>query len=221
MEPRSPVLRRILVALVILIPGVVFVWIGRSSTHHFETLDHYGPKRTEKVVRNGDTITDTIYHKVPDLRFVDRNGDERRLKSLGGKAVLIEFFQKKTVLKRLAVEFKGIPSIRFLSLLPDTSMNGAELRQYTDHIGADSLQWTFGRAPMERIEQFAIEGCFKGAASADTIERLIRKHPIMVLLDRKNHVRGTYEGPHSNEVERAIDEIRLLMKEMDKKQEPS
>ena len=221
MEPNSPVLRRILVLLVIIVPGVVFVWIGRSSTHHFKTLEHYGPKRTEKVVRNGDTITDTVYHKVPDLRFLDRNGQERQLKSLDGKAILVEFFQEKTVLKRLAVEFKGIPSIRFLSLLPDTSMNGQELRQYTDHIGADSLQWYFGRAPMERIEQFAVEGCFKGAASRDTIAGLIREHPIMVLLDEEHHVRGTYEGPHSNEIERAVDEIRLLMKEMDKNEEPS
>lgn len=216
MEPRSPFLRLILLALIILLPGILFVWVGVSSTHHFKTLEHYGPKGSEQLVKNGDTIVDTTYHQVPDFHFRDRSGKERSLKGMGGKIVLVEFFQEKTLLKRLAVEFEGIPSIRFLSIPSDTDMSQMELRQYADHIGADSLRWTFAQAPQERIEQFAIEGCFKGAASPDTIRKLIH-HPVMVLIDDEHHVRGVYEGPHSNEIERAVDEIRLLMKEIDQK----
>lgn len=220
MERRSQTLRRIYLLSLLLVPGALFVWIGVNSTHHFETLDHYGPKKLRKVSEEGSTPPDTIYHKVPDFSFVDRKGNERHLKGLEGKAILVEFFQNETLLKRVAVEFRGFRSIHFLSVLTDTSMSGRELRQYTDHIGVDTLRWTFARAPMERIEQFAIKGCFKGAAPPDTIRRLI-KHPVMVLLDDEYHVRGIYEGPHANEVERAIKEIRLLMKELDQKKNPS
>lgn len=218
---RSRLFHYFSLALIILFPGVVFVYIGVNSTHNFETLDHYGPKKTRQVARNGDTITDTIYHKVPDLRFTDRKGRKKHLKGLPGKVTLVEFFQKKTLLKRIAVEFRGIPELHLLSVLTDTSTGRTELGQYTDHIRVDSSRWTFARAPIERIEQFAIEGCFKGAAPPDTIRRLIRKYPVMVLLDDEHHVRGIYEGPHANEIERAIDEIRLLLKEMDKKERRS
>ena len=204
-------------ALIILLPGAIFVYIGVNSTHNFETLDHYGPERVQKRVENGDTLTDTVHHKVPDVRFTDQAGRQRHLKGLDGRAFLVEFFQKKTLLKRVAVDFRGIPEIHLLSILTDSSMSQAELGRYTDHIRVDSSRWTFAQAPMERIERFAIEGCFKGAASPDTIRKLIR-HPIMVLLDDEYHVRGIYEGPHANEIERAIDEIRLLMKEMDRKE---
>lgn len=218
MEPSSRPIRFLLLLGILLLPGLIFVWIGRESTHHFEELDHYGPKKVETKLRDGDSIRDTVYHTVPDFHFIDRYGKEKKLKELDGTVTLVEFFQKKTLLKRLAVEFEGIPSIHFLSIVTDTNMNGTEIRHYTDHIGADSLRWTFARAPMERIEQFAIEGCFKGAASPDTIRKLIRKHPVMVLLDKDHHVRGVYEGPHANEIDRAIDEIRLLMKEMDQEE---
>ncbi len=217
MGARSRLSHYISLALIILLPGAIFVYIGMKSTHHFKTLEHFGPKSTEQVVRNGDTLTETVYHQVPDFRFIDCKGKERHLKELPGKVTLVEFFQKKTLLKRLSVEFRGIPSVHFLSILTDTNMSGSELRRYTDHIRVDTSRWTFARAPMNRIEQFAVEGCFKGATAPDTIRRLIRQHPVMVLLDEEHHVRGVYEGPHANEIERAIDEIRLLMKEMDKR----
>lgn len=221
MGRRSRLFHYLSLALIILLPGSIFVYIGVNSTHNFDTLKHYGPKETRQVVRDGDTLADTVYHKVQDFRFLDRNGKKRRLKELQGKAIFVEFFQSKTILKRLAVEFRGIPEIHLLSILTDTNMSGKELRQYTDHIRVDSSRWTFARAPTERIEQFAVDGCFKGAASPDTIRRMVQEYPVMVLLDDEYRVRGVYEGPHANEVERAIDEIRLLMKELDKKDKPS
>ncbi len=212
----SRILKHISLLLILLLPGAVFVYIGVNSDHHFQELEHYGPKKVKKWVRNGDTLIDTVYHKVPDFQFRDEEGDQRRLKAIDARAIFVEFFQKKSILKRMSVELGGFSSIHFLSIVTDTSISGRELRQYTDHIRVDSTQWTFARAPMERIEQFAVEGCFKGAASSDTIRKLIHEHPVMVLLDDQYHVRGVYEGPHANEIDRAIDEIRLLMKEMDR-----
>lgn len=218
MERRRKYIQSIGLFLIIFLPGVLFIWVGKNSEHHFETLEHYGPRKAYQRIREGDTINDTLYHRVPDLRFTDRHGDERRLKELDGRAFLVEFFREESVLKRMAVEFHGIDALHFLSLLPDTMMGEEELRYYSRHIRADSLQWTFGRAPMERIEQFAVEGCFKGAAPPDTIRKLIR-HPVLVLLDEEYHVRGIYEGPHAFEIDRVSKEIRLLMKEMDQKKD--
>ncbi len=220
MKRRSKYLQILSLFLIIFLPGILFIWVGVNSQHNFEKLPYYGPKEPVQRVQEGDTLVDTLYHQVPDLRFKDRSGDKRSLKELGGRATLVEFFQEESLLKRLVVEFDGIRDIRFLSLLPDTTMNQRELQHYSEHIGADSLQWTFGRASQERIEQFAIEGCFKGAAPADTIRKLIQ-HPVMVLLDEEHHVRGVYEGPHAFEIDRVGKEIRLLMKEMDQNASPS
>lgn len=217
---RSKFSRIATLALIIFLPGILFVWVGRVSQHNFESLEYYGPKELDTEVVNGDTITDTLYHRVPDLHFKDRSGQERSFKSLEGRAILVEFFQDKSLLKRLSVEFDGIPDVHFLSLVPDTSMGLEKVRHYADHVQSDSSQWTFALTPPERIEQFAIEGCFKGASSEEKIRKLIR-HPVMVLIDEDHHVRGVYEGPHAAETDRMTDEIRLLLKELDQKEESS
>ncbi len=177
---------------------------------------------------NGKTTTDTIWHKVKTINFVNQLGDTVTLDSLKGKVLVIDFFftHCPTIcpglarsMKRLQDSFKGENDsiVQFLSISIDPEHDSVpQLRQFANRYTSNHDSWWFLTGNKAEIYNFALNELKASVADANVDTAFIHTENFF-LLDRDRVVRGWYNGFDTVEQAKLVRDIPILMLEKDKK----
>ena len=177
---------------------------------------------------NGKTTTDTIWHKVKTINFVNQLGKTVTLDSLKGKVLVIDFFftHCPTIcpalarsMKRLQDSFKGDNDsiVQFLSISIDPEHDSVEaLRTFANRYTSNHDSWWFLTGNKKDIYNFALNELKASVADANIDTAFIHTENFF-LLDRDRVVRGWYNGFDTLEQARLVRDIPILMLEKDKK----
>ena len=181
------------------------------------------------VVRtsNGKTSTDTIWHKVKNIHFVNQLGKHVSLDDLHGKVLVIDFFFSRCPsicpglamrMKRLQDSFKQNDSIvQFISISVDPEHDSVpQLRKFADRFSVNHDTWWFVTGDKKEIYDFALHELKAGLADTDVDTAFIHTENFF-LLDSSRIVRGWYNGFDTVKQARLVRDIPLLMLERDKK----
>jgi protein SCO1/2 len=135
---------------------VPLVFYGIARTYGVAMPPRYFPDSVVTRIKDGKEITDTIWHKVANIRLVNQLGDTVTLDSLRGKVILIDFFfthcasicpilthnmrHMQDALKLSDKIKQGDPTdtnfVQFLSLTVDPAHDSAPvLKRYADRYG--------------------------------------------------------------------------------------
>ena len=211
----------LLIALFVL-PGLVIFFLA-SGEHVFRKLPYYGPKEVVETVVNGETVSDTAYFQVPSFRFTDEQGQVFTEDSLIGKNYVVNFFFTRcpTIcptmsmqLRRVIESTKEINNLLILSHSIDPKNDTVEsLQAYAEKYFATPDKWKFLRAEMEYTHDFARDGYLLNAMADDNAPGGFLHSEYVMLIDKERHIRGVYKGTSNEDIDRLIDEVRLLMKE--------
>ncbi len=181
------------------------------------------PDFTPEWISKNDSGYSNIHH-IPAFSFTDQYGKTVTEKTVEGHIYVADFFFTKcgsicpkmtTNMSILQDTFKTDPEILLLShsVTPESD-SVPVLKRYAENKGISSLQWHLLTGDRDEIYRLARKEYYAG----DTIGFYQAGNEFLhtenfILLDRHRRIRGVYNGTLQLEMERLIEDIRLLKKE--------
>ena len=177
--------------------------------------------------KNGKTTTDTVWHKVKNLRFTNQLGQQHTLDDLHGKVLVIDFFFSRCPsicpglarrMKRLQDSFvKNDSIVQFISISIDPEHDTVpQLRKFADRFNVNHDTWWFVTGDKKEIYDFALHE-LKASVADSSVDTAFIHTENFFLLDSNRIVRGWYNGFDTAKQETLVRDIPLLMLERDKK----
>lgn len=179
----------------------------------------------EAVTRtiNGQTVTDSVYHTIPDFAFVSQYGDTVTSRSLDGKIYVADFFfttcpticpKMKTQLKRVYDQFRGNNNVVLLSHTIDPARDSVSvLREFADNLGVKDRQWLFVTGNRDAIYEIGEKSYMVTAQADSTAPGGLIHSGAFILVDTQKHIRGIYDGTTVEGVDKLMVDIRKLADE--------
>ncbi len=207
-------------ACFLLLAGSLFSCSQTGSTQN--TLPILGEREAIQQVVNGKTVTDTIYHQIPDFSFVNQDSQRVTSQTLAGKIYVTDFFfttcpticpKMKSQMLRVYEKFKNNDQVVLLSHTIDPQHDSvAVLRDYAERLGVSSSKWQFLTGAKDSIYDIAAQ--YMVSAAEDEKEPGGFVHSgAFILVDTERHVRGIYDGTNPDQVDQLIRDIPLLLAE--------
>ena len=116
---------------------------------------------------------------------------------------------------RIAIDGLG-DRITILSHTVDPLKDTPErLREYADRIGADPDLWRFLTGPKEELYPLLQEGYLLTALESDTAAGGFFHSDQVLIVDQEGHIRGTYDGTKTSEVDQILEDVYRLIAQTD------
>ena len=179
------------------------------------------PVLGEKKLTN--TPGDTIYHSVGNFKLIDQNKDTISENTINNKIYVADFFfatcqsicpQMSTQLIRVQNEFKSDNDFLILSHTVNPMHDTAEvLNMYAGKYGAIKNKWHFLTGPKKVIYALAKDDYLVNALQDDGTPEGFLHSELFLLIDKAKRIRGMYDGTDSVQVNKLIEDIKLLKTE--------
>ena len=195
---------------------IVFVFLVVLGCQQEKKLPFLGPK---EIGKQGDTL----YHKIPDFKFLNQDSLWISDKDMAGKIYVADFFfttcpticpKMKTQLLRIYDKFAEDDRIRILSHTIDPEFDGVRvLKDYAKKLNITSPRWNLLTGKKSDIYRLG-EKSYMVTAQEDANEDGGFVHSgAFILVDQNRHVRGIYDGTKEEDVNHLIEDIGVLLKE--------
>ncbi len=194
-----------------------------AACNNTQPLPILGNRYAETKEVNGKTITDTVYQTIPAFRFINQDGMPVSNKLVEGKIYVADFFFATCpticpVMKKNMIEvfeaYRNNPDIFLLSHTIDPEHDTLEvLKDYCTRLGSDGKQWMFLTGSRDSIYQIAETGYYASAQVDSTEPGGFVHSGGFILVDRKQRVRGIYDGTSKTDTKRLINDMQLLLDE--------
>lgn len=199
----------------------LIVWLScQSSENKLPILGEREPV-TRQV--NGENVTDTLYHTIPDFAFLNQDSTWVTPKTFEGKIYVADFFfttcpticpVMKTQMLRVYEKFKDNPQVLLLSHSIDPKHDSvAVLREFAARLGVDSRKWHFVTGDKEEIYKIGQQEYMVTATEDPTAPGGILHSGAFILVDKDRRIRGIYDGTQEKQVDRLMQDIEKLIGE--------
>jgi protein SCO1/2 len=193
---------------------------------------------TNKII-DGKNVSDTVWHRVSNIRLVNQLGDSVALEDVGGKIIIADFFFTRcpSICPYLTRNMKGLQNamrmkdfgkkfdssfVQFISFSVDPERDSVEaLKKYADKYGVNHDTWWFLTGPKKTIYDFALNELKLGLQDGAGIDSNFIHTSKFVLLDKERIVRGYYNGLDSADLSKLAEDLTILMLEKDRKKKTS
>lgn len=170
------------------------------------------------VAPNGDTI----YHKIPDFKFVDQDSQFVTNATFDGKIYVVDFFFihcpticPKVKANGLRIYEKYLNDDRFmlLSHTIDTRHDTvAALKSHADKLSLKSSKWRLVTGDHDAIYGIAEDYLSAAKEDGDAAGGFTHSGRIM-LIDKNRHIRAYCDGTDAADVDRFMKDIDVLLAE--------
>ncbi|TJZ61168.1 photosynthetic protein synthase I [Sphingobacterium olei] len=215
----------IILAIVLLVPGFLYLLLNRIGSNEYVKLPIYGEKSLSgKMNRKmGREIPDTTYHQLTPIEFINSRGDSIHFLASDTVITVVHlFYTKDTTLSRVMMDnlyaianrFKNNSSLRLLSISVDPYDNPESLKNYVRSYDAlIGKYWDAVSSSHTDMLKYAREEMLVDAMRnpADTNAFVISNN--YLLIDSQRRIRGFYDINLKTEVDRLEDEIKLQLVE--------
>ena len=194
----------------------VFVFLVVLGCQQEKKLPFLGPK---EVGKQGDTL----YHKIPDFKFLNQDSLWVSQKDMAGKIYVADFFfttcpticpTMKTQLLRIFDKFAEDDRVRILSHTIDPEYDGVRvLKDYAKKLNITSPRWNLVTGKKSDIYRLGGKSYMVTAQEDANEEGGFVHSGAFILVDQNRHVRGIYDGTKEEDVNHLIEDMTLLLKE--------
>ena len=194
-----------------------------ACTSGSEKLPILGDRQAVRKTVDGKDVVDSVYHSIPDFRFVSQYGDTVTAKTLDGKVYVADFFfttcpticpKMKMQMKRIYDRFKGNPEVMILSHTIDPAHDSvAVLHEFAESLGDNDHQWLFVTGSREKIYEIGQSSYMVTAAEDKSAPGGVVHSGAFILVDKAKHVRGVYDGTTEAGVDKLMADMDKLLAE--------
>lgn len=182
-----------------------------------------GNRDVEYRMVDGKEVADTIYHMVPQFKYLNQDSVMVSSRKFEGKIRVVDFFfthcpsicpPMTAQMRRLNLATKDISKyVEFLSFSIDPERDTpTRLREYRQQNSISAKNWNM-LTGSEAATHILAKDFFSGAERNDAIDGGFGHTPYFILVDREGYVRGIYNGTLVEDVNRMEGDIRKLLKE--------
>jgi protein SCO1 len=214
----------IFLSFLFIVPMSVIAFLYVFGTNRFQIPIYYLLDSTQV---NG--AWKKTYHTIPAFQLINQEGKKFDSQSLKGKIYVADFFfttcgnpnfcpKMSAELKRVQEIYKKNPEIQLVSFTVNPQTDTPEvLKKYAQKYKAMPDKWHFLTGDKNKIYDLAQQG-FKLLAGSPTenITPDFIHTSRFVLVDKEGRIRGYYQGNDSQEVDRLILEIKILLYDYEK-----
>jgi protein SCO1 len=222
------------VLLAVMLPLIGYMLVKTAGDRAIGMPGRFFPDSVISVLRDGKTITDTVWHTVGDFKFQNQLGKTVSLSDLSGKVIVADFFFTRcpSLCPKLTAnirklqdalstkdEFKQLnPAfIQFISFSVDPDRDSVPvLKAYADKFGINPDIWWLLTGPKKQIYDFSFNELKLGQTDGEGIDSNFIHTQKLVLLDKERIVRGYYNGLDSADLSKLATDMVFIMLEKDK-----
>ena len=201
---------------------IISSYLLLTSCTQERNLPILGEKQTQKIMRDGKEVIDTIYFQIPDFRLIDQDSQIVTPENVKDKIYVADFFFTscpticpimKTQMLRIHEHFKSNSSVKLLSHTIDPRHDTVGvLKDYATRLEVDTKQWSFLTGD-RNVLLLAQKGYLVSALEDKNEAGGFVHSGAFVLVDRQRRIRGYYDGTKAEKVDLLIKDIELLLKE--------
>jgi protein SCO1/2 len=181
-----------------------------------------GRKEYVERVVDGEVVTDTVEHTVPDFKLMNQDSVWVTPQSFEGKVYVADFFftscpticptMKKEML-RVYEAYKNNDEVGIISHTIDPEYDTVPLlNDFAERLGVEAPKWHFVTGDKEEIYELGQQGYMVTAMEDENEAGGYIHSGAFLLVDKEGHIRGVYDGTKSEEVDKLIKDIDLLLK---------
>ena len=160
-------------------------------------------------------------HTIADFKLVNQSGKTITQKDYEDKIYVADFFftRCQTIcpimtkhMSDLQQEFLNDDQVKLLSMSVTPVMDSIPiLKAYADKKGAIEKKWNLTTGDKKHIYNLARKSFMSVLDQGDGgLQDFIHTEQF-VLIDKKKQIRGFYDGTNADDIQRLIDDVRLLM----------
>jgi len=164
-------------------------------------------------------------HKIRDFEFTNQNGESVTEQTFENKIYIADFFftgcggicpKMTSNMKTIQQQLKNDAEVLLLShsVTPERD-SVSVLNEYANNVGAISGKWHLVTGERKNIYSLARKFYFADEKRGKTLTENDFLHTEnFILIDKKKRIRGVYKGTFPTEIERLLEDIELLKKEI-------
>ena len=166
-------------------------------------------------------------HKIAAFELINQNGDTITQEGYKDKIYVADFFFTRcqticpimtTNMGRLQEVFKNDDDIKLLSLSVTPDMDSVTiLREYADKMGVIDAKWNITTGDKKHIYELARKSYFAVLDEGDGGVQDFIHTENFVLVDKRQQIRGFYDGTDNEDIKRLVSDIRILQNEFQNK----
>jgi protein SCO1 len=218
-NPITGIRKAVYLFLVLLLPATIY-FILTTGKHNMLSLPIYGNRDVSVKMVDGKEVADTIYHTLPPFSFTNHRGEALSTEDIEGKIIVANFFfttcpticpKMTSGLVHASQRLSEFPQVVLLSHTVDPETDTVEvLSEYAKKARAGE-NWHFLTGDRDAIYRQAVTGYLVSAQEDVMAPGGFLHSDLIVLVDKNGRIRGYYEGTNLKEVNRLIDEVKLLI----------
>jgi len=168
---------------------------------------------------------DTVYHTIAPFAFVDQDSTEVTNATFQNTIYVADFFFTtcrticpimKTQMLRVYEATAEMPDVKILSHTIDPAYDTvALLHDFAERLGVESDRWHFVTGEQDSIYKIAQTSYFATAMEDKSEPDGFIHSGAFLLIDKKQRIRGKYDGTKEEDVNRLIVDIKKLRRESD------
>ena len=168
-------------------------------------------------------ILGAVGHTVPAFGLTDQDSNAVSNATFRGKIYVADFFftscpticpKMQVQMQRVNEKFRDNPDVLLLSHSIDPRHDTpSALKTYAENLNADSRKWHFVTGDKEKIFELGQRGYMVAAKDDPAAPGGILHSGALILVDRRQRIRGFYDGTQPNEVTNLLYDIKTLLKE--------
>lgn len=203
--------------------GLVFI-IGVLIAYFINKTDKlpiYNPSDINPALVDESVRGIRNNHRIAHFSLINQLGDTITEKTFEGKIYVADFFFTRCAticpkmtkqMDRAAEELAGEKEVMFLSHSVTPVMDSVPiLAAYADLYGADPNQWMLVTGEKTHIYDLARKFYFAVTTEGKGDETDFIHTENFVLIDKEKRIRGFYDGTSSQDVDRMIADIKILL----------
>lgn len=181
-----------------------------------------GSREPVTKVVYGQTVVDTMYHRIADFRLLNQDSIFIDNHTFDNGVYVANFFfthcpsicptMQRNLLKVYG-KYKGDERVRFLSHSIDFRYDSPSvLKAYAERLGVTNDQWQFVTGSKAAIYGLSDSYMVYTKEDADVPGGYDHSGHLL-LVDQNRHIRGAYDGTNDAQVQQLLEDLATLLKE--------
>ncbi|HWK55891.1 MAG TPA: SCO family protein [Parapedobacter sp.] len=212
-----------ILAVILILPGFLYFLLERQGENRYQDLPIYGEKVLTGTFtsRMGKQVPDTLFHQITPFTLTDQRGESVTVLAGNPAISVVNFFYTRCPtfckhmndeMNRVADRFASNGMVNFYTLTVDTVYDTPEvLDAYAEVYQPETKKWRFLTAGVDDVYDIARNGFLVDAVQDTTRDAHFIHSSSLILVDSKRRIRGYYDVNQKKEVDRMIDELKLLL----------
>ena len=212
-----------LFVVVFSIISIVIVTLIYNTLNVYKPLPIYQPAMVSTELVDSTIQHHKKYHKIADFKLINQNGKTITQNDYKNKIYVADFFFTtcQTIcpimtahMIQIQKEIMNDNEVMLLSHSVTPEIDSVEqLKRYALKKGVNDIKWNLVTGDKKQIYELARKSylAVKTLGNGDAFDMIHTEN--FMLVDKKKQIRGFYDGTNPEDIERLLDDIKILKKE--------